>query len=1008
MSTRNEALTELLARPSWVRALARSLVSQEADAEDILQEAAVAAIRRPPSGGLPRAWISRVLFNLASKARRSSARRADREALVAAGDHDHDAATVRDAERRLAIQRDVAQAVLSLDEPQRSAVIRHYVEGMPAVRIAQVDGISPEAVRQRLARARAKLREALDGEYGGRRSAWSGALLSLADTGSDGAPSHAARRAPGSSASVSRRGVWSPSSPPAAASSAPVWLGTVATVAAVVLLAASAWRQRESGGADLDSGPGRVAALQGSRPGKRASHEGPALEPPGAEPRSLLHATEAFQPPDTAAASSPAANRAKLVLHVHRERDGEPAPGAVVILRHESAQSTPRSVVTDAHGIARVDPIEPGALEVVLQLRSDDPDRIELSRGETRRLDLIVPAGYTVRGVVRDAHGYPLADAGIWVGEPWSRVRGHILARTNEEGCYELTDVKPDGMHWIGARAPRHAPSQVRYFDASVGDVVEYDIVLDRAGGDVRGTVRDTHGKAIVGAEVLVGYQSPEWASSKGGSPPHFGLTDGAGAFFLAGVPAGTQPVLARSPHTAAWRGELWVRPSSESEIAIELTPDTRVVGRVEDARGNPVGDALVRVLSDYRFLSATAWTHQDGRFELHGLVPGAVRLEATHEKEGVAHTRLHIAGGETADWTAVLRPEPRVFGTVRDAQRLPVAGREIALWDGAEQYGVQYTFTDEAGRFSFDAEQGRPLTLVVYSDSDDFPPLVHEGAVASLEALELELPDTSATFARLIGRVLGPDGEPVDAARFGLLRLESRIDHDLPPDGVGRFELLVPPGTFQLRAGAEGHATLALGTRSLEAGESVDLGDLFLPDAAFVHGVVGGPEVGEIRIAWMRSDGESIERGTLMRGEYRSPPLAAGAYRAVFQGASSYRLELDVAVVAGADLQRDVRLDTAPVRRVTATLPDGDPRPTWLDATARDENGRLAWEWHGAPRPAGPIELSLAAAPGRYDVTIRSDSGHAGEEWVAVSSDPIAPAIVHLRRTPATAGTGR
>ena len=59
------------------------------------------------------------------------------------------------------------QAVQSLPRDQREAVVLFYYEDLPAEEIARIVGASPGAVRARLSRARAKLRELLkEGEHG--------------------------------------------------------------------------------------------------------------------------------------------------------------------------------------------------------------------------------------------------------------------------------------------------------------------------------------------------------------------------------------------------------------------------------------------------------------------------------------------------------------------------------------------------------------------------------------------------------------------------------------------------------------------------------------------------------------------------------------------------------------------------------------------------------------------------------------------------------------------------
>ena len=74
----------------------------------------------------------------------------------------------------------VVHAVMQLEEPYRSTVLLRYLDGVSAAEIARRQGISPPAVRQRLARAIEKLRIRMDAMSGGDREAWSLALLPFA------------------------------------------------------------------------------------------------------------------------------------------------------------------------------------------------------------------------------------------------------------------------------------------------------------------------------------------------------------------------------------------------------------------------------------------------------------------------------------------------------------------------------------------------------------------------------------------------------------------------------------------------------------------------------------------------------------------------------------------------------------------------------------------------------------------------------------------------------------
>ena len=68
---RTIGIEELLGEAGWLRRLAASLVGDGAQADDLVQETWMAALRRPPrADGEPRPWLARVASNLARNARR--------------------------------------------------------------------------------------------------------------------------------------------------------------------------------------------------------------------------------------------------------------------------------------------------------------------------------------------------------------------------------------------------------------------------------------------------------------------------------------------------------------------------------------------------------------------------------------------------------------------------------------------------------------------------------------------------------------------------------------------------------------------------------------------------------------------------------------------------------------------------------------------------------------------------------------------------------------------------
>ncbi len=175
---RTATTDELLAHAGWVRALSRVLVADPNAAEDIEQDAWVAALKRPPEAGDSlRSWWSRVVRNEASDARRANSRRQARELAAPLR---AEVETPLEANSALEAQRKLVSAIDALEEPLRATVIRRYVQGMNSTEIAKLDGVSESTVRTRLQRALEALRRELDEKTPGGRAAWSALLMPLA------------------------------------------------------------------------------------------------------------------------------------------------------------------------------------------------------------------------------------------------------------------------------------------------------------------------------------------------------------------------------------------------------------------------------------------------------------------------------------------------------------------------------------------------------------------------------------------------------------------------------------------------------------------------------------------------------------------------------------------------------------------------------------------------------------------------------------------------------------
>ena len=157
-------------------AVAYAMLGDASASGDVVQEAFLKAwqrlgdLKEPERFG---AWLSRMVRNLAIDCRR-------RKPLTLAGEtledldaaHPSDIATESDdphsAFARRETRQQVDEALASLDELTRSAVVLRYYDNLSSKQIGELLGLSPAAIDMRLSRARAELKQSLAHVHAGR------------------------------------------------------------------------------------------------------------------------------------------------------------------------------------------------------------------------------------------------------------------------------------------------------------------------------------------------------------------------------------------------------------------------------------------------------------------------------------------------------------------------------------------------------------------------------------------------------------------------------------------------------------------------------------------------------------------------------------------------------------------------------------------------------------------------------------------------------------------------
>ena len=668
----------LLGHERWVRRLARALVRDDDEAEELVQEARLAWWRRPPDDPeRARSWLRTVVRNLVRNRHRGRESRRRLEEELA---HHTDVSPSTEAlVERLEVHRELAEAVSRLGEPFREVVLLRYYEELTSAEIARRLGIPAGTVRWQLKTGLDRLRAVLDERHGGKRSAWVALLLPLA--GREDA--RAAETSPA----------------PAAPTFPIAW---VLLVAALGSLGAALFVHRQGR---------RPAALAGAGA-------------PGSSPASARSPAPRLALDRRAGGESPGAEPAELprwiLLEGARGRavagrvmaGGRPVAGARMRLTNGTLSRDRR---LDRHAESGPDgtfafPIQPptgwfltasapGLRPAILylELRAARP---RSSPGDQPVVALVIElgaCGEPVHGTVRDAGGGAIAGARVRFAAAGDN--GGVEVLTGEGGGYRLCPgtaggpappilvAEADGYGTVEARLP------------AAGEAVDF---LLQPQASVAGRTVGERGEPLGGIDVLACLAAPATPGRPGPaghSACQMGRSDGEGRFELAALAPGRYRLaFAGDDAFRAGDDRVTVGPGEHARgLELRMSPVVLVEGTAF-REGAPAADAELTFQSEA--VARRTRTDEQGRFR--------VRLPAGREARISA-----LDPASDRPWTPVLAPASlRPAGDGRDVRvELPAlsAGTpsEAVTPAGgaapAPAHGLEATFGDRVRLLGYD-----------------------------------------------------------------------------------------------------------------------------------------------------------------------------------------------------------------------------------------------------------------------------------------------------------------
>ncbi|MFL6197864.1 MAG: carboxypeptidase regulatory-like domain-containing protein [Thermoanaerobaculia bacterium] len=642
--------------------------------------------------------------------------------------------------------------------------------------------------------------------------------------------------------------------------------------------------------------------------------------------------------------------------------------------------------------------------------------------GEVR---LVLERARSAHGMAVDAEGRPLAGVEVTIA---SSSGGTVTAITGDRGRFEVPALPGDRVD-LEARRQGFAPTLVPGVAIAPGPgPADLGTLKLLPGVRIEGRVTGVAGRPLAGAGVWLAaadrQPSPAFAETLRRREPAT-TTDEAGRFAIADVARGQRVslLLAREGYVPSWvQG---VEAPTARPLTVALERASRLRGRVEDAAGEPVPGASVRLRPappppgtvgvEVRRSENTADVEagSDGSFAFAEVAPGAVALEASAEGF-LPPEPVELQVPSDGEVRLVLGRGAVVAGSITNATGEPVAGAQVRI-------GGTRSESDAEGRYRLAGIPPGPAPLAV-----SHPAYKPKGQPVDVQPGENRADVMLERGASVSGRVVDEAGVSRPGAE---LTLRNRGERGLrgyraSSGAGGRFEILaVADGSFDLEAEADGFAPAVHPAVVEVAGRDVGGLEVVLRRGATLSGRILGLEPGQMAAVEVTAerDGRQPRSGMVDHtGRYEIAALEAGDWHLKARLAGGRR-EADawVAIAAGdREAERDLELGgglalDGLVRFEDRPLPGAQVRLRGLDVTVERsltadyqgafrfedlEPGRYRVEVTHAERMLSQSEDLELAADREIEIEIATAT-LAGTVVAAGSGEGVAEALVYLQR---------
>jgi hypothetical protein len=708
-------------------------------------------------------------------------------------------------------------------------------------------------------------------------------------------------------------------------------------------------------------------------------------------------------------------------------------------------------VETELDGTFEVTGLGPGPYEIEASaVRPDEKGRrrkkgprwnatLEDVQADTEGLVITLGQGHSVSGRVVDDVGAPLdrfviqampeSDrTAFMIGGNWWFDSDEGLSRKfyDAGGVFTFEGFRPG--HWrVRAVAEGYQDAEpVSVMLPEEGEGLE--LIVPRV-AVLHGVVLDPSGNPMAGANVSAETAGgPVWMKML---DKHGTRTDEDGAFELDDAPTGRVVVRARGRGLAPSDDyKLDLQPGAvQTGIVLTLRTGGRITGQLLSTSGEPVADRKIEIdLGQWSFMDRATRTDDTGAFSYEHLPPGTYRVSATMSDEerramqdsdkddwaarwaAQKHATAVIEGDETVHVVLGAPPENAVHvtGTVSRSGE-PVDGAQVwASPIGSGQRDGQTRAASSAADGSYELVLDAPGEYSFTVSGENQARRSHTESIPDTGEVRVDLALPSGLLA---GRVVGPDGDPLD--EVPVMLQTSTATAETRDFGVSGWEQTDDEGNFRFEGVAEGEYVLTAGhslwSRSDEAEYGTAVAEVRLDEdeerddlvliverSATITGTVRGTDgrpVSGASIFVRNESGALLAQWSMVltdgAGKFRRAGLNSGSWTlSARRGTTASAESRPVRVSSGGTAEVDLELVASTMLIVHTEDAEGNPVGSSLSVT--DEAGRefrtmqsfvdqgLAEEYQeGISRVAGPLP------PGEYRVVVSNHDGVTAEETV-------------------------